>query len=101
LSKFFVTNLAFVFVLTVASSGLAVADPATSSAPDSAQVDQSAAAAPATTPAPAPAPAKAAKKQPLPTDIICKPDSGTGGRLGGPKICMTRADWRKRELNEE
>jgi hypothetical protein len=49
-------------------------------------------------PAAQPAPAQVAKKKgPSPDDVICKPDSGTGSRVGGMKICLTRAEWRQRE----
>jgi hypothetical protein len=100
LSKNFIANLASAFVLTAAVSAFAAPDtvqtsaaPATAAAPAAPQAAQPAAQATTQT-----ASAKPAKKQPLPTDIICKPDSGTGSRLGGEKICMTREDWRKHDL---
>jgi len=42
--------------------------------------------------------AQAAKKK-ASSDIVCKPDVGTGSRVGGMKICMTRAEWKQRELD--
>jgi hypothetical protein len=104
LSKFIVANLASVFVLVGASAVFAAPDSTTSSPP----ADQSSASltapaaqspAPATavaTPASQPTPAQAAKKK-APSDVICKPDVGTGSRVGGVKICLTREQWRERE----
>jgi hypothetical protein len=101
LSKFIVANLASAFVLIAASAVLAAPDSNTSAPP----ADQSSASsvapsqAPSTaaaTPASQPTPAQAAKKK-SPSDVICKPDAGTGSRVGGVKICLTREQWRERE----
>ena len=98
LSKFIVATLASAFALTAISSVFAAADPALSSAP-TAQSSAVSSASAAQSPTPSPAPSTAAKvaKKPSPSDIICKPDSGTGTRIGGAKICMSRADWKQRE----
>ena len=99
LSKFIVANLASALVLMAASAVFAAADP-TPSSPPTDQASAPAAQSPASTtpavPAAQPTAAKVAKK-PSPSDIICKPDTGTGSRVGGAKICMTRAEWKQRD----
>jgi hypothetical protein len=92
LSKFIVANLASALVLTAVSSVFAAPDPA--QAPSA----QASTAPAAQSPAAQATPTQTAKKKaPSPDDVICKPDSGTGSRVGGMKICMTRAEWRQRE----
>ena len=97
MSKFFVANLASALVLIAAGAAFAGADP--TPAPQS-PADASAPAAQSTSAAQSPAPkqttAKVAKAK-SPDDIICKPDIGTGSRVGGAKICLTRAQWKERE----
>jgi hypothetical protein len=104
LSKFIVANLATAFVLIAASAVFAAPDSNTC-APPADQSSASSAAPPAqsqapftaaATPASQPTPAQAAKKK-SPSDVICKPDAGTGSRVGGVKICLTREQWRERE----
>jgi hypothetical protein len=103
LSRFIVANLATAFVLIAAGSVFAAHDSNTSSPP----ADQSSASAapaaqsqaPSTAAAPPtsqPAATQTAKKK-SPSDVICKPDAGTGSRVGGVKICLTREQWRERE----
>jgi hypothetical protein len=60
-------------------------------------------AAPAIAQAPAAAPAQAqstAKKQD-PNEKICVKEESTGSRLGAKRICMTRAEWADRKLQDQ
>jgi hypothetical protein len=103
LSKMIAANLASAFVLLAAGAVFAATDPTPPSPPPtagpSAAAAQSPAAATATQPAAPAATQVAKKKAPSPSDIICRPDTGTGSRVGGAKICMSRADWRQRDLD--
>jgi hypothetical protein len=93
LSKVLAATLASASLL-IAGSVSAEPDP---TPPPAASADAAASAAQAPAPTPAPAPAPQAAKKKLPSDIICKPDVGTGTRVGGAKICLTREEWRQRE----
>ncbi|HEY2176944.1 MAG TPA: hypothetical protein VGH15_00050 [Caulobacteraceae bacterium] len=95
MSKFIVASLASAFVLTAAGSLFAAGNTTPAPAP----TPQAAAAEPAAPPTAqlTPAQAAAAAKKKSDTQVICKPDSGTGSRVGGLKICMTREEWRHRD----
>lgn len=99
LSKFIVANLASALVLMAASSVLAATEPTdTPTSPPTASPPPAAdQAAQSPSPTSKPATTQVAKKKPSPDDVICKPDVGTGSRVGGVKICLTRAQWRERE----
>ncbi|MGH7022917.1 MAG: hypothetical protein ACREEB_04900 [Caulobacteraceae bacterium] len=94
-TKLIVASLASILALTAAGSLFAAGDPTAPPAP-TAQATVPATQSPA--PAPNPKTALAAKK-PSPKDVICKPDPGTGSRVGGVKICLTREEWRQREMD--
>ena len=100
MSRFIVCALASALALTTAGQVFAAPD---TTAPTSGPMDPAPAAAaqdPAQTPAQAAAAkaaAAAAAKKKADADVICKPDSGTGSRVGGMKICMTRKEWRERQ----
>lgn len=100
MSKFIVANLASVFVLMAAGSVFAAPDSNTSTPPaDQTSASASAAQSPAPSSdvqTPPSKPAQAAKQK-SPSDIICKPDTGTGSRVGGVKICLTREQWKERD----
>jgi hypothetical protein len=101
MSRFSVAALAATYALTIA--GVAFAAPDVTASSGSADVPGAPAQAPSAAPADQPmAPlskgsaAQAAKKK-ADSEVICKPDSGTGSRVGGLKICMTRKEWRERD----
>lgn len=50
---------------------------------------------PAAAPATQPAPQRAAKNDHSPNQMVCKQEDEIGTRLGGHKICHTRAEWDK------
>lgn len=103
MSKIIAANLASALVLIAAGSAFAAPDSTPSPAPtaqDPSSAAQSPSASqPAQTPAAQQAAAAGAKKKPSPDDVICKPDVGTGSRVGGAKICLTRAQWRQRQMD--
>ena len=99
MSKFFVANLASAFVLIAAGAAFAGVDPTPAPqtpAGATAPAAQSTAASSAQSPTTKQPAAKVAKAK-SPDDIICKPDTGTGSRVGGAKICLTRAQWKEHE----
>ena len=54
----------------------------------------------AQTQAPAPAQTTATKKED-PNEKICVKEEVTGSRLGAKRICMTRAEWADRKLQDQ
>ena len=60
-------------------------------------------AAPAIAQAPAAAPAQTqtTAKKDDPTEKICVKEESTGSRLGAKRICMTRAEWADRKLQDQ
>jgi hypothetical protein len=60
--------------------------------------------APATAQAPAAAPPQTqsnAKPKEDPNEKICMKEEVTGSRLGAKRICMTRAEWADRKLQDQ
>jgi hypothetical protein len=102
MSKFIVANLASALALITAGSVLAASTPDASP-----QARAAAAQTPPSASAPDPSKAPVAqktaqaakKKAPSPDEVLCKPDVGTGSRVGGAKICLTRAQWRERAMD--
>jgi invasion protein IalB len=56
--------------------------------------------APALSQAPAQTPAQPAVNGPDPNEIICEKQEVTGSRLATKKICLTRAQWADRRLQD-
>ena len=54
----------------------------------------------AQTQAPAPAQATATKKED-PNEKVCVKQEVTGSRLGAKRVCMTRAEWADRKLQDQ
>ena len=97
MSKVFVAALASVLALTVSGAAFAADDTTPAPAPtEQAQAPAAAVADQSAAPA-SKAPAAQAPKKKADSDVICKPDAGTGSRVGGMKICLTRKEWRERE----
>jgi hypothetical protein len=74
--------LSFVFFATFQAAAVTGVTPVATGAP----------AAPVAAPAVSAAPTAVASNPD--TKIICKEEETTGTRLGGHKVCMTRAQWR-------
>ena len=86
-STAFSLRLAGAALLIIASAPVAAAD--TAAPANSATADAGGAPATTATPAAPAAKPKAEKK-------ICRADPASESRLGGTKICLTRAQWRAR-----
>ena len=46
------------------------------------------------------APAEAAKPKNSADEIICEKKETTGSRIGAKRVCMTRAQWAERQLQD-
>ena len=46
------------------------------------------------------APAEAAKPKNSADEIICEKKEATGSRIGAKRVCMTRAQWAERQLQD-
>lgn len=58
-------------------------------------------AAPAIAQAPAASPAEATAKKDDPNEKVCVKEEITGSRLGAKRVCMTRAEWADRKLQDQ
>jgi hypothetical protein len=52
-------------------------------------------------PAAAPSQAQTTAKQNDPNEKICVKEESTGSRLGAKRVCMTRAEWADRKLQDQ